>query len=116
MSTCPQLPSIYKVFSYLTGDVIGIHVTSFSRDKSSVMILKNGHPVCTKYHYEQDHEQFYPTIVLEHGPIDLTVTWQNAVTSLPQYDYERLESFLAKTKFPGLLDLTALTLFFLIFY
>ena len=92
VSTCPQLPSKYKVFSYLTGDVIGIHVTRFSRDKSSVMILKNGHPVCTKYHYEQDHEQFYPTIVLEHGPIDLTVTWQNAVTSLPQYDYVSLDS------------------------
>ena len=86
-STQPQLQSQYKVSSYLTGDVIGIHVTSFSREKSSVMILKNGHPVCTKYHYEQDHQQFYPTIVLEHGPIDLTVTWQNAVTSFPQYDY-----------------------------
>ena len=100
----------------MTGDVIGIHVTSFSRDKSSVMILKNEHPVCTKYHYEQDHEQFYPTIVLEHGPVDLTVTWQNAVTSLPQYDYVSCYSFLDKTIFPGLFDLTALTLFFLKFF
>lgn len=78
---------ILKDLLRFAGDTIGIHVTDFSEEKSSVMILKNGRPVCTKYHYERNHSLFFPTIVIEHGPVELIVQWQTAVSEIPNYIY-----------------------------
>ena len=49
------------------------------------MIIKNGRAVCTKYHYERDHSRYYPSITLEHGPVDMTVTWQTAISRVPTF-------------------------------
>lgn len=71
------------------GDTVGMLVTDFGTEKSSVTVLVNGKPACTKYHYERDHSQFFPCITLEDGPVGLVVTWPGAVTQVPSYLHVR---------------------------
>ncbi|KAF6024262.1 hypothetical protein EB796_017433 [Bugula neritina] len=76
-----------KPSHYSIGDTVGMCITNFSQSSSSVMIIKNDRPVCTKYHYEKDLHKYYPTITLEHGPISLTVTWHDDIPlpNVPKY-------------------------------
>ena len=60
-------------------------MTGFNKEKASVLIIKNGRAVCTKYHYERDLSRYYPSITLEHGPVDMTVTWQTAISRVPTF-------------------------------
>lgn len=73
------------LFYFCLGDTIGIHVTHFGVDKSVVMVIKNGHPVGTQFHYEADHRKYYPAISMEHGPMELVVTWPQHIVNIPKY-------------------------------
>lgn len=49
------------------------------------MVIKNGHPVGTQFHYEADHRKYYPAISMEHGPMELVVTWPQHIVNIPKY-------------------------------
>lgn len=70
--------------SFDIGDVFGIMVTYFGSEMSTVMFLKNGQPVATRYLFEKDHSKFLPTVALENGPIDLGIVWPEAVGGAPK--------------------------------
>ena len=38
-----------------------------------------------RYLFEPDHNQYLPTISLQHGPIDLGLMWPEAAMGVPQY-------------------------------
>ncbi|XP_076467081.1 uncharacterized protein LOC143298198 [Babylonia areolata] len=72
------------------GDIFGVLVTYFGDTSSTVIFLKNGYPVATRYLFEPDHNCFLPTIALEHGPIDLGLMWPEAAMSAPQYSEKNM--------------------------
>lgn len=71
---------------FTIGDMFGVLVTYFGDQMSTVMFLKNGHPVATRYLFESDHKKFFPTICLENGPIDLGIMWPEAAVVVPRFD------------------------------
>ncbi|KAL4232460.1 hypothetical protein ACF0H5_007153 [Mactra antiquata] len=68
------------------GDMFGVLVTHFGKEMSTVMFLKNGVPVATRYLFEPDHSKFFPTLCLETGPIDLGIMWPQAAIGIPKFD------------------------------
>lgn len=68
------------------GDMFGVLVTYFGEDMSTVMFLKNGLPVATRYLFESNHSKFLPTLCLENGPIDLGIMWPQAAIGIPKFD------------------------------
>nr|KAG5685495.1 hypothetical protein BaRGS_009408 [Batillaria attramentaria] len=72
------------------GDVFGVLVTYFGQTSSTVIFLKNGSPVATRFLFESDQNQFLPTISLQHGPIDLGLMWPEAAMGVPQYSEKNM--------------------------
>ncbi|OWF45917.1 uncharacterized protein LOC110456445 [Mizuhopecten yessoensis] len=68
------------------GDTFGVMITYFGQTMSTVMFVKNGKPVATRYHFETNHEDFLPTITLENGPIDMGIMWPEAAIGVPRFD------------------------------
>ncbi|XP_064628155.1 uncharacterized protein LOC135487894 isoform X2 [Lineus longissimus] len=75
---------------FSVGDLFGVLVTYFGTDMSTVMFLKNGQPVATRYHFEREHDEFLPTIALENGPIDLGLMWPEAAIGIPNYSEKNM--------------------------
>ncbi|XP_074655144.1 uncharacterized protein LOC141908822 [Tubulanus polymorphus] len=71
-------------------DIFGVLVTYFGETMSTVMFLKNGQPVATRYHFEPNHSNFLPTIALENGPIDLGLMWPEAALGIPKYSEKNM--------------------------
>ncbi|XP_013380369.1 uncharacterized protein LOC106151578 [Lingula anatina] len=65
------------------GDVFGVLVTHFDKQSSTVVFIKNGLPIGTRYHYQAKHSEFFPTIALENGAIDIGMLWPPAVLKPP---------------------------------
>ncbi|XP_069131228.1 uncharacterized protein [Argopecten irradians] len=76
------------------GDTFGVMITYFGETMSTVMFLKNGQPVATRYHYETNHEDYLPTITLENGPIDMGIMWPEAAIGVPKYDDRNMTQWL----------------------
>lgn len=72
------------------GDVFGVLVTYFGEKKSTVIFLKNGSPVATRFLFGGDHSRYLPTISLENGPIDLGLMWPEAAMGVPQYSEKNM--------------------------
>ncbi|XP_060081327.1 uncharacterized protein LOC132560673 [Ylistrum balloti] len=68
------------------GDTFGVMITYFGQTMSTVMFVKNGKPVATRYHFETNHGDFLPTITLENGPIDMGIMWPEAAIGVPKFD------------------------------
>ncbi|KAH3739061.1 uncharacterized protein LOC127851769 [Dreissena polymorpha] len=68
------------------GDMFGVLITHFGEDMSTVMFLRNGTPVATRYLFESDQSKFLPTLCLENGPVDLGVMWPEAALGVPRFD------------------------------
>ena len=71
------------VFFVLQADTIGLMVTYFGDQQSTVIFYHNDEPVATRYHFEADKSQFLPTITFENGPIDVDVWWQETIETIP---------------------------------
>ncbi|KAL3883020.1 hypothetical protein ACJMK2_029320 [Sinanodonta woodiana] len=67
------------------GDMFGVQVTHFGKEMSTVVFVKNGVPVATRYLFQSDHSRFLPTICLEYGPIDMGIMWLDAPTRIPRF-------------------------------
>ncbi|KAK0052845.1 hypothetical protein Bpfe_017699 [Biomphalaria pfeifferi] len=72
------------------GDLFGVLVNYFGDKKSTVIFIKNGSPVATRYHFESDQSHFLPTVSLENGPIDLILMLPEATTSIPSYSLKNM--------------------------
>ncbi|XP_045196072.2 uncharacterized protein LOC123551303 [Mercenaria mercenaria] len=68
------------------GDMFGVMVTYFGEGMSTVLFIKNGVPVATRYLFEPDNRKFLPTLCLENGPIDLGIMWPQAAIGIPKFD------------------------------
>ncbi|XP_078310024.1 uncharacterized protein LOC144618182 [Crassostrea virginica] len=76
--------------SYNTGDMFGVFVSHFGKTMSTIVFVKNGIPVATRFHFEPDHQKFLPTVTLENGPIDLGVMWPQAVLVKPSFSEKNM--------------------------
>ncbi|XP_005088904.1 uncharacterized protein LOC101862618 [Aplysia californica] len=72
------------------GDVFGVLVTYFGEKRSTVIFLKNGSPVATRFLFEPNHSRYLPTISLENGPIDLGLMWPEAAMGVPTYSEKNM--------------------------
>ncbi|KAK2182755.1 hypothetical protein NP493_337g00013 [Ridgeia piscesae] len=79
---------------FTAGDWLGVQVTYFGKDTSTVLFLKNGVPVATRYLFEADHKHFLPTIALANGPVTLGVMWPQAVVTLPSYSERNMQHWI----------------------
>lgn len=68
------------------GDTMGVEIDVFNKEMSVVLFSKNFRPIGTRYLTLTEHDQYFPTILIEsHGdPVDLSVYWQTRV-SLPTH-------------------------------
>jgi hypothetical protein len=69
------------------GDTMGVEIDLFDKEMSVVLFSKNFRPIGTRYLTLTDHDQYFPTILIEsHGdPVDLSVYWQTRVSLPTQY-------------------------------
>ncbi|XP_070191470.1 uncharacterized protein [Littorina saxatilis] len=79
------------------GDVFGVLVTYFGETSSTVIFLKNGYPVATRFLYESDHNRYLPTISLQQGPIDLGLMWPEAAMGVPLYSEKNMLHWIKPT-------------------
>ena len=69
------------------GDTMGVEIDQFHKEMSVVLFSKNFRPIGTRYLTLTDHDQYFPTILIESNgdPVDLSVHWQNRVSLPTQY-------------------------------
>ncbi|ESO94723.1 hypothetical protein LOTGIDRAFT_160956 [Lottia gigantea] len=76
------------------GDIFGVQITYFGLTKCTVVFSKNGRPVATRYLFESNQKTLLPTISLENGPIDLGITWPDAVVDGPVFQMSNMEHWI----------------------
>jgi hypothetical protein len=71
------------------GDNMSVTVETFGQDMSVVLFSRNFRPIGTRYLTLADHNQYYPTILIESNgdPVELIVHWQTRVL-LPMQSVE----------------------------
>ncbi|CAL1544708.1 unnamed protein product [Lymnaea stagnalis] len=72
------------------GDLFGVLISYFGEKKSTVIFLKNGLPVATRFLFESDHSRYLPTISLENGPIELGLMWPDSAINIPKYSEKNM--------------------------
>lgn len=80
---------------YSIGDMFGVFVNHFGKSMSTVIFVKNGLPVATRFHFEPDHKKLLPTISLQGGPIDLGIMWPQSVIMKPQFSDKNMIHWMA---------------------
>lgn len=53
------------------GDTFGLFVSHFGSGQSTVVFFLNNEAVATRYHFENDHSKYLPTITFQEGPIEI---------------------------------------------
>lgn len=70
------------------GDTIGVEIQTFGEEMSVVLFTKNFRPVGTRYLTLKNHQQFFPTILIDSNTesVELSAYWQNRISVPLQYN------------------------------